>query len=157
MRKLGNEPLKINDSPANRRLPKLESLLRSEVGSAMERELELPGGALLTITSVKVLPDLSQTRIGVSILPTEKQDQVFKILISATSNLQRIVNRRLKLYRVPRISFYFDDSLEKADKIDRLTIYQPSSRLERSCEEYLLRSSILVMFDNAKCKKQNVK
>ncbi|HBH16923.1 MAG TPA: 30S ribosome-binding factor RbfA [Candidatus Veblenbacteria bacterium] len=120
MRKLGNEPLKINDSPANRRLPKLESLLRSEVGSAMERELELPGGALLTITSVKVLPDLSQTRIGVSILPTEKQDQVFKILISATSNLQRIVNRRLKLYRVPRISFYFDDSLEKADKIDRL-------------------------------------
>ncbi|KKS74517.1 MAG: Ribosome-binding factor A [Parcubacteria group bacterium GW2011_GWA2_42_80] len=83
MRKLGNEPLKINDSPANRRLPKLESLLRSEVGSAMERELELPGGALLTITSVKVLPDLSQTRIGVSILPTEKQDQVFKILISA--------------------------------------------------------------------------
>jgi len=120
MRKLGNEPLKINDSPANRRLPKLESLLRSEVGSAMERELELPGGALLTIISVKVLPDLSQTRIGVSILPTEKQDQVFKILISATSNLQRIVNRRLKLYRVPRISFYFDDSLEKADKIDRL-------------------------------------
>ena len=120
MRKLGNEPLKINDSPANRRLPKLESLLRSEVGSAMERELELPGGALLTITSVKVLPDLSQTRIGVSILPTEKQYQVFKILISATSNLQRIVNRRLKLYRVPRISFYFDDSLEKADKIDRL-------------------------------------
>ncbi|HAO81570.1 MAG: Ribosome-binding factor A [Parcubacteria group bacterium GW2011_GWD2_43_10] len=120
MRKLGNEPLKINDSPANRRLPKLESLLRSEVGSAMERELELPGGALLTITSVKVLPDLSQTRIGVSILPTEKQDQVFKILISATANLQRIVNRRLKLYRVPRISFYFDDSLEKADKIDRL-------------------------------------
>ena len=120
MRKLGNEPLKINDSPANRRLPKLESLLRSEVGSAMERELELPGGALLTITSVKVLPDLSQTRIGVSILPTEKQDQVFKILISATSNLQRIVNRRLKLYRVPRLSFYFDDSLEKADKIDRL-------------------------------------
>ncbi|OHA57382.1 MAG: ribosome-binding factor A [Candidatus Veblenbacteria bacterium RIFOXYC2_FULL_42_11] len=120
MRKLGNEPLKINDSPANRRLPKLESLLRSEVGSAMERELELPGGALLTITSVKVLPDLSQTRIGVSILPTEKQDQVFKILISATANLQRIVNRRLKLYRVPRLSFYFDDSLEKADKIDRL-------------------------------------
>ena len=120
MRKLGNEPLKINDSPANRRLPKLESLLRSEVGSAMERELELPGGALLTIISVKVLPDLSQTRIGVSILPTEKQYQVFKILISATSNLQRIVNRRLKLYRVPRISFYFDDSLEKADKIDRL-------------------------------------
>jgi len=120
MRKLGNEPLKINDSPANRRLPKLESLLRSEVGSAMERELELPGGALLTITSVKVLPDLSQTRIGVSILPTEKQDQVFKILISATANLQRIVNRLLKLYRVPRISFYFDDSLEKADKIDRL-------------------------------------
>jgi len=86
----------------------------------MERELELPGGALLTIISVKVLPDLSQTRIGVSILPTEKQDQVFKILISATANLQRIVNRRLKLYRVPRISFYFDDSLEKADKIDRL-------------------------------------
>ena len=120
MRKLGNEPLRINDSPATRRLPKLESLLRSEVGSAIERELELPGGALLTITSVKVLPDFRQPRIGVSILPAEKQDLVFKILISATSNLQRIVNRCLRLYRVPRLSFYFDNSLEKADKIDRL-------------------------------------
>lgn len=120
MRKLDNDPLKLNGSGSSRRILKLESLLRAEVGAAIERELELPASTLLTITSATVLPDLSQVRLGVSILPTDKQDQVFKILIGAIPHLQQLVNRRLRVYRVPKLVFYLDNSLEQAGRISAL-------------------------------------
>ncbi len=120
MRKLDNDLLGISESAGSRRLPKLESLLRSEVGAVMERELEIPAGSLLTITAVSVLPDLSEAKIGVSVLPVDQTDKVFKILLAAASHLQKLVNQRLRLYRVPYLNFYLDNSLAEADKIDQL-------------------------------------
>ncbi|KKU38700.1 MAG: Ribosome-binding factor A [Parcubacteria group bacterium GW2011_GWA2_46_39] len=79
MRKSGSGQSVIDDTSASRRLQKLESLLRSEVGAILERELELPPNTLLTITSVTVLPDLSQARLGVSILPVDRSQRIFKL------------------------------------------------------------------------------
>lgn len=120
MRRSDKEQSKTDKPVTSRRLPKLESLLRSEVGGIMERELELPSGTLLTITEVDVLPDLSQARIGVSVVPTDRSEQVFKILTVSAFKLQRLVNQRLKLYRVPRLNFYLDPSLEQAGRIGHL-------------------------------------
>lgn len=120
MRKSGSGQSVIDDTSASRRLQKLESLLRSEVGAILERELELPPNTLLTITSVTVLPDLSQARLGVSILPVDRSQRIFKLLAAKAPNLQQLVNRRLRLYRVPRLNFYLDSSLAEADHIDRL-------------------------------------
>ena len=120
MRKSGSGQSVIDDTSASRRLQKLESLLRSEVGANLERELELPPNTLLTITSVTVLPDLSQARLGVSILPVDRSQRIFKLLAAKAPNLQQLVNRRLRLYRVPKLSFYLDDSLAEADRIERL-------------------------------------
>jgi len=120
MRKSGSGQSVIDDTSASRRLQKLESLLRSEVGAILERELELPPNTLLTITSVTVLPDLSQARLGVSILPVDRSQRIFKLLAAKAPNLQQLVNRRLRLYRVPKLSFYLDDSLAEADRIERL-------------------------------------
>lgn len=120
MRKSGSGQSAIDDTSASRRLQKLESLLRSEVGAILERELELPPNTLLTITSVTVLPDLSQARLGVSILPVDRSQRIFKLLAAKAPNLQQLANRRLRLYRVPRLNFYLDSSLAEADHIDRL-------------------------------------
>ena len=120
MRKSGSGQSVIDDTSASRRLQKLESLLRSEVGANLERELELPPNTLLTITSVTVLPDLSQARLGVSILPVDRSQRIFKLLAAKAPNLQQLANRRLRLYRVPRLNFYLDSSLAEADHIDRL-------------------------------------
>ncbi|HLD86220.1 MAG TPA: 30S ribosome-binding factor RbfA [Patescibacteria group bacterium] len=120
MRKSGSGQSVIDDTSASRRLQKLESLLRSEVGAILERELELPPNTLLTITSVTVLPDLSQARLGVSILPVDRSQRIFKLLAAKAPNLQQLANRRLRLYRVPRLNFYLDSSLAEADHIDRL-------------------------------------
>lgn len=120
MRRLDSEQLGTSPSPAARRLPKLESLLRLEVANIIEREIEFPKDTLLTITTVNVLPDLSQVRIGVSVLPVTQTALAFKILIHSAYEVQRLINQRLRLYRVPKLSFYIDDSLAEADKIETL-------------------------------------
>lgn len=120
MKRSDKGPLVNKEQASTKRIPKLESLLRSEVGQLLERELELPAGALLTITAVQVLSDLSQARIGVSILPQDKADKIFKSLLLSAGALQRLINGRLRLYRVPKLSFYLDSSLEQADRLDHL-------------------------------------
>ena len=108
------------ETSAARRLAKLASFIRSEVGRLLERELELPANTLLTITEVKVVADLSQARVGVSVLPEDKQKIALKILLSKTPELQHLINQKLRLYRVPKLFFYLDPSLVKADHIDSL-------------------------------------
>jgi len=120
MRRLDNDLSAANPSLAARRLAKLESLLRSEVGKIIERELELPANTLLTITATKVVADLSQVRFGVSVLPEAKQAIVLKMLLAQTAQFQHIINRKLRLYRVPKLYFYLDNSLVRVDHLDQL-------------------------------------
>lgn len=120
MRKLDKEQSAPDDKAASHRLPKLESLLRSEIGQVFERDLELPPDTLLTITAIEVLPDLSQARVGVSVIPEDKTQEIFKILEIFAGHAQRVVNQKLSLYRVPRLVFYLDGSLARAERIDHI-------------------------------------
>lgn len=120
MKKSGKEHLKKDNPNLANRLPRLESLLRHEIGNILERELELPPDTLLTISAVEVLPDLSQARIGVSILPTEKAGVIFKLLLKSAAETQRLINQKLRLYRVPKLYFYLDHSLAEVDRLERL-------------------------------------
>ena len=102
------------------RLAQLSSLLQHELGLLLTRELELPAGALLTVSRVTVLPDLSAARIGVTILPWERHLEVFQLLQRRTHDLQRLLNAKLHIYRVPKLEFQLDDSTERADRLEQL-------------------------------------
>lgn len=100
------------------RLPQLASLIQRELGGLLRRELELPLGVLLTVTKVQVVEDLSLARVGVSVLPFTERHAAFKALTSARGQLQRVINERLKLYRVPKLEFYIDETPERAAAIE---------------------------------------
>ena len=120
MRKLGSELLVGELAPSSHRLAKLASLISRELGLIIEREFELPRGVLLTITSVSVLADLSEARVGVSVLPAEQAQEIFVRLSAVAGRLQHILNPHLRLYRVPRLVFQLDSSLAVADHIEHL-------------------------------------
>jgi ribosome-binding factor A len=86
----------------------------------MARDFEPPLGVLVTLTSVRVLPDLSSAQVGVSILPFDTSETVFKILQKKVPHWQRLINAKLHLYRVPKIDLRVDTTAEKVAKIDRL-------------------------------------
>ena len=79
-------------------------------------------GALVSVSGVKVSPDLSVARIYVSIFPSEKAEKVMGILEENARALRgELGNRVAKQLRiVPEISFFLDNSLDYVEHIEEL-------------------------------------
>ena len=87
----------------------------------LAREVQDPGIGFLTITHVKVSADLQQARVFYTTIGDEKaRKDSAKALQRATPFLKRHVGRRLQLKRVPELTWMFDDSIEKNDRIERI-------------------------------------
>ena len=83
---------------------------------------ELAHGKMVSVTKVRVSPDLSFAKIYISIFPSEGQDAVVKAIQDHSSKIRfemgQKVRRQLRI--VPEIAFFIDDSLDYIDNIDRL-------------------------------------
>ena len=79
-------------------------------------------GAMLTVSGVKITPDLALAKVYVSIFPSLKAEDVMKKLEDETSRLRGELGRRVakQLRIVPELAFYLDDSLDYVEHIDEL-------------------------------------
>ncbi len=102
------------------RIVKVNKLIKKELGEIINREIDFPKGILATITKVEVFRDLSWAKVYLSVLPSSRQSEVLKILRSQASELFRLLNRKVVLKSVPKLTFLSDDSLDKAEEIDFL-------------------------------------
>jgi ribosome-binding factor A len=70
---------------------------------------------------VKLSPDLSSGRIYYSVLGSEgDKSNAVHMLESASGFLQRQIGRVLQMRRMPHLKWTYDDSLERADEIDKV-------------------------------------
>ena len=101
---------------------KVARLLQKELGQIFLQEGHLFGGKMITVTMVRITPDLGIARIYVSVFnPGDKGDPISEI----QEHLGRIKNElgkriRHQLRNMPELHFFLDDSLDYADNIDRL-------------------------------------
>ena len=79
-------------------------------------------GAMLTVSGVKITPDLALAKVYVSIFPSTKAVEVMEQLGEETSRLRGELGRRVskQLRIVPELVFYLDDSLDYVEHIDEL-------------------------------------
>ena len=79
-------------------------------------------GAMVTVSGVKISPDLALAKVYVSIFPSAKSQDVMQRLQDETSRLRGELGRRVakQLRIVPELSFYLDDSLDYVEHIDEL-------------------------------------
>ena len=79
-------------------------------------------GALLTVSGVKITPDLALAKVYVSIFPSTKAQGVMQQLSEENSRLRGELGRRVskQLRIVPELVFYLDDSLDYVEHIDEL-------------------------------------
>ncbi len=98
---------------------KLNGLLMFELAQAVNREVSL-GNILITITYVDCSPDLSQAKIGFSVLPDNMVGTALRKLNSATGEIVAILRKRLKLRKMPHLIWEFDVTEKEAAKIERL-------------------------------------
>ena len=80
------------------------------------------GGALVTVSEVRVSPDLSVAKVFVSIFPSEKQGPVMQLLEDNNKALRGELGHRVaqQLRIVPELNFLLDTSLDYAEHIDEL-------------------------------------
>lgn len=79
-------------------------------------------GAMVTVSEVRISPDLSVAKVYVSIFPSSKQDEVMKTLSvesrSIRGELGKLVAKQLRI--VPELNYYLDTTLDYAEHIDEL-------------------------------------
>ena len=95
--------------------------IRVEISDLLAREVHDPGIGFLTVTHVKVTPDLQQARVYYTTLGDEKaRRETERALQRASAFLRRQLGSRLRLRRVPELQFFFDESIERQDRIERI-------------------------------------
>lgn len=80
-----------------------------------------PRIGFITLTGVKVSPDLSVAQVFYSMIGTDEQKAATQAGLDAAKGfVRREVTKKVKLRVSPEVFFTFDPSLEEGDKIDRL-------------------------------------
>ena len=97
-------------------------MLQEELAQLFQRESKnLFNGAFITVTQVRVAPDLSVARVFLSIMGKDKE----KIMANVKEQNKEIRKRlaeiiRFQLRKTPELIFVIDDSLDYAEKINNL-------------------------------------
>jgi ribosome-binding factor A len=107
--------------PQGSRASRVGDQIRAELAELLSREVHDPGIGFLTITHVKVSPDLQQARAYYTTIGDDKaRSESARALERATPFLRRHIGRRLRLKRVPELTFSRDASIEKGDRIEQI-------------------------------------
>lgn len=107
--------------PPPSRQTRVGEQIRIELSELLARDVHDPGIGFLTITHVKLSPDLQQARAYYTTIGDEKaRKETRKALERATPFLRRHIGQRLRLRRVPELDFFFDESIEKQDRIEKI-------------------------------------
>jgi ribosome-binding factor A len=95
--------------------------IREDLTELIAREVHDPGIGFITITRVEVTPDLQQARAYYTTLGDPKaRRESQRALERAAPFLKRHLGRRLHLRRVPDLQFFFDESIERHDRIEKI-------------------------------------
>lgn len=79
-------------------------------------------GAMVTVSEVRISPDLSYAKVYVSIFPSSKQGEVMHILEENGRSLRGELGGKVakQLRIVPEIEFFLDTSIDYAEHIEEL-------------------------------------
>ena len=95
--------------------------IRSELALLLAREVHDPGIGFVTITRVRMTPDLQQARVFYTALGDDKVRRNSERAIErAGPFLRRQIGSRLRLKRVPELTFVYDESIAGQDRIEQL-------------------------------------
>lgn len=102
---------------------KVSELLKRELSTIIQRvEGDILPGKMVTVTTVRVSPDLSFAKVFVSIFPTQDLQADLQVLKDNEKDIRFLLGKsvRHQLRITPHVAFYGDDSLDYAEEIDQL-------------------------------------
>ena len=79
-------------------------------------------GVLVSVSAVRISPDMSVARVYLSIFPSERADEIIKNINANMKSVRYELGTRVRyqLRIIPELKFFVDDSLDYAEHIDEL-------------------------------------
>ncbi len=104
----------------NRRQRRVAELLHQEISQLLEHHTRDPRLGFITVTGVKVSPDLEMAWVYIVVPDKDEVKRTMKGLGSAASYLRHELGQKMTLRRVPRLLFQLDTSLAYGQRIEEL-------------------------------------
>lgn len=104
------------------RLEKIARLIQKELSEILRQETAKTHGTLVSVSQVRVSPDLSVARVHLSVFPGDKAQAIVANINANARTLRYALGQRVRyqLRRIPELTFYVDDSLDYIEHIDEL-------------------------------------
>jgi ribosome-binding factor A len=107
--------------------------IREDLTELLARQVHDPGIGFLTITRVQVTSDLQIARIYYTTIgDAQARKETSRALGRATPFLRRQLGSRLRLRRIPEIQFFYDENIERLDRVERILHDLAAERAERA-------------------------
>ena len=102
---------------------KINTVIQHEIAYLIQDAIRKSGvpNLMVSVTKVKVVPDISMAKIYISVFPKDKVEMYIENLKTNKNQLRHDLSQKLKsqLRKVPELNSYLDESLDYIEKIDK--------------------------------------
>ncbi len=105
------------------RQQKVARLIQKELAEIFQQESRnMFGGKMISVTTVRVTPDLAMAKSYISIFPSDNYKEILKAIRIANPKIRGLLGRKVgkQIRIIPELEFYVDDSLDYIDNINTL-------------------------------------
>ena len=104
------------------RQAKISRLLQKELAQIFQGQTRRMHGMMVSVTRVKISPDLSVCTAYLSVFPSEKAEEVINNVNTNAKTIRYDLGQRIRnqVRIIPELRFFIDDSLDYIDRIDEL-------------------------------------
>lgn len=104
------------------RQAKIARLIQKELSEILRQQTAKTNGILVSVSAVRVSPDLSIARAYLSIFPSDKPKEILENINRSARTIRYELGQkvRFQLRKIPELAFHLDDSLDYIENIDHL-------------------------------------
>ena len=101
---------------------KISRLIQKELSEIFLLQTKAMNGVLVSVSVVRISPDMSVARVYLSIFPSEKSKEIVENINNNTKSIRFELGTRVRhqLRIIPDLKFFVVDSLDYIEKIDQL-------------------------------------
>ena len=101
---------------------KISRLIQKELSEIFLLQTKSMNGVLVSVSAVRITPDMSIARVYLSVFPSERSQEIVKNINDNMKSIRYELGTRVRhqLRISPELKFFVDDSLDYAERIDEL-------------------------------------
>ena len=114
--------IKISSNMETTRQNKISRLIQKELSEIFLLQTKAMNGVLVSVSAVRISPDMSIARVYLSVFPSEKSQEIVKNINDNMKSIRFELGTRVRhqLRIIPELKFFVDDSLDYVERIDEL-------------------------------------